>query len=285
MDRRGFIKAINLSIGASLLGRSARAAEAPEKSELHGVLVDTTLCVGCRTCEYMCAVTNGLQEPADDDSVFENERKTSETQWTVVNRYENGSEEIFVKKQCMHCNQPACTAACCTKAMEKTDEGPVTWNKDKCLGCRFCMISCQFDIPKFEYNSPVPKIQKCIMCFSRLQKNEEPACVENCPTEALLFGKRRELIETARRRIYTEPEKYVHHIYGEHEVGGTGWLYLASVPFERLGFRNDLGVRPCPEFTREFMYAVPVVLTVLPPLLLAMSKATSREDEKGKSEE
>jgi formate dehydrogenase iron-sulfur subunit len=285
MDRRNFFKAVNLSVGATLVSAGAGKADQDEKSELHGVLVDTTLCVGCRTCEFMCAEANGLPEPDDADSVFDNLRKTSETLWTVVNRFENDGEEIFVKKQCMHCNQPACAAACCTKAMLKTDEGPVIWRKNKCLGCRFCMISCQFDIPKFEYNSPAPKIQKCIMCYERLKQGEQPACVENCPAEALFFGKRRDLIETARKRIYEEPERYYHHIYGEHEVGGTGWVYLSAIPFEQLGFRTDLGSRPCPEYTREFMYAVPIVFTLLPPFLLALSNATKREQDNNESEE
>ena len=277
---------MNLAVGASLLGKSgAEAAGNGEKPELMGVLVDSTLCEGCRSCEYICAETNGLPEPDDEDSVFEKERKTSETQWSIVNRYQNGDEEIYVKKQCMHCNQPACAAACLTKAMKKTEEGPVIWREDKCMGCRFCMISCPFDIPKFEYNSPVPKLQKCRMCHDRLQQGEQPACVENCPAEALVYGKRRELIDIGRKRIYSEPEKYVNHIYGEHEVAGTGFLYLASADFEQLGFRKDLGTKSYPELTKGFLYAVPVVLILWPAFLLALSNATRREKENTDSEE
>ena len=277
---------MNLAVGASLLGKSgAEAAGNGEKPELMGVLVDSTLCEGCRSCEYICAETNGLPEPDDEDSVFEKERKTSETQWSIVNRYQNGDEEIYVKKQCMHCNQPACAAACLTKAMKKTEEGPVIWREDKCMGCRYCMISCPFDIPKFEYNSPVPKLQKCRMCHDRLQQGEQPACVENCPAEALVYGKRRELIDIGRKRIYSEPEKYVNHIYGEHEVAGTGFLYLASADFEQLGFRKDLGTKSYPELTKGFLYAVPVVLILWPAFLLALSNATRREKENTDSEE
>ena len=286
MDRRNFLQAMNLAVGASLLGKSgAEAAGNGEKPELMGVLVDSTLCEGCRSCEYICAETNGLPEPDEDDTLFEKERKTSETQWSIVNRYQNGDEEIYVKKQCMHCNQPACAAACLTKAMKKTEEGPVIWREGKCMGCRFCMISCPFDIPKFEYNSPVPKLQKCRMCHDRLQQGEQPACVENCPAEALVYGKRRELIDIGRKRIYSEPEKYVNHIYGEHEVAGTGFLYLASADFEQLGFRKDLGTKSYPELTKGFLYAVPVVLILWPAFLLALSNATRREKGNTDSEE
>jgi ferredoxin len=163
--------------------------------------------------------------------------------------------------------------------MTKTKEGPVIWREDKCLGCRLCMVSCAFEIPKFEYDSPNPRIQKCRLCWEALREGEEPACVENCGGDALEFGKRSELLEIARTRIYTNREHYVSHIYGEHEVGGTGWLYLSAVPFEQLGFRTDLGTTPLPEYTKEFLYAVPAVLTLVPAFLLGVSKASEGRTE------
>lgn len=262
---------------ATLPFKQLCAEETGEEKEFVGILVDTTRCVGCQTCEEACAEANGLPEPAPEDP--SPGRKPSTTQYSVVTMYDTDAGEVYVKKQCMHCNQPACAAACLTKAMLKTEEGPVIWREDKCMGCRFCMLSCPFDIPKFEYDSPVPKIQKCTMCWSRLKEGEQPACVENCPEEALVFGKRRELIDEGRSRIYNDPDSYVHHIYGEDEVGGTGYLYLAAVPFEQLGFRIDLGTTPYPEYTKDFLYAVPVILTLWPPLLLALNRATKREDE------
>jgi formate dehydrogenase iron-sulfur subunit len=177
----------------------------------------------------------------------------------------------------MHCSQPACTAACLTKAMYKTDKGPVVWRENKCMGCRYCMVSCPFDVPKFEFHSAVPKIQKCILCWDRLQEGKRPACVENCPGEALLFGNRSDLIETGKRRIYAQPDKYVHQIYGELEVGGTNWLYLSAVPFLEIGFRTDLGNTPYPQYTRQFLYAVPIVLILWPAMLLALHKSTEVE--------
>jgi formate dehydrogenase iron-sulfur subunit len=285
MDRRSALKTLGFAGATALLPKVVKADTPAEDDELYGILVDTTECVGCRTCEFACAEANGLPEPDEDDAVLENERKQTPDQWSIINEYETDAGEVYVKKQCMHCVQPACASACLTKAMLKTEKGPVIWREDKCMGCRFCMVSCPFDIPKFEYDSANPKIQKCQMCFSRLKEGKQPACVSECPAEALTFGKRRDLIEIARKRIYTNPDDYYPHIYGEHEAGGTGYMYLSAVPFDQLGFRTDLGHEPSPELTKEFLYAVPVVLTLWPAFLYGLSNATKKDDESEVSHE
>lgn len=271
--RRDFLKTLGL-IGASLsVGKSLGAKTKEEnKTEFYGVLIDTTRCLGCRACEWACADANGLPEPTEDEGV--KIRNTSETRWTTVSEYGTEDNPIYVKKQCMQCMQPACASACLTQAMKKTDEGPVIWREEKCMGCRSCMISCPFDVPKFEYDSPNPKIQKCQMCFDKIKEGEMPACVADCGGDALLFGKRKDLIEVAKSRIYNNPDDYYHHIYGEHEVGGTGVLYLSSVPFEELGFRTDLGTTAYPEYNKTFLYSVPVVLILWPVFLLGLNNAT-----------
>ncbi len=283
MKRRNFFRLTGVA-GLTLAGKSASAQETEIKKEFVGVLVDTTRCIGCRSCEVACSRAHDLPVPdIENDGALAAERTTSETQWMVVNRYETEKGEVFVKKQCMHCWQPGCTAACLTNAMYKTESGPVIWRSRKCMGCRFCMISCPFDIPKFEYNSTNPKIQKCTMCWERLQEGKKPACVEACPTDALMFGLKRELMEIARVRVYRHPQNYVHKIYGENEVGGTGWLYLSAVPFDQIGFRMDLGTTPYPEFTTDFLYAVPVVLFGLPAFLMGLN-LLARTNEETKSE-
>jgi len=279
MNRRDFLKTSG-AVGITLAGQRAHAKTASEAEEFVGVLVDTTRCIGCRACEQACSREHGFPIPdVANDRALEQERQTSETQWTIVNRYETSQGETFVKRQCLHCWQPACAAACLTNAMEKTPSGPVIWHPDRCMGCRFCMISCPFDIPKFEYNSWNPKIQKCNLCFERLQQGKKPACVEACPTDALAFGRKRDLMEIARVRIYNHPDRYVHKIYGEHEVGGTGWLYLSGVPFEEIGFRTDLGTTPYPELTRDFLYGVPLVLFGFPAFLLGLHLMASNEND------
>jgi formate dehydrogenase iron-sulfur subunit len=286
MNRRSFLKTVGVA-GAVAMGSSGSASASTDSEGIEGyaILVDTTRCAGCRNCEVVCAEANGLPEPdVMDDSVLEAVRKPSETQWSVINRCETDVGEVFVKRQCMHCVQPACASACLTKAMKKTDEGPVIWRENKCMGCRFCMVSCPYDMPKFEYNSANPKIQKCRMCWERVKEGQLPACVENCPAEALTFGKRSEMLAEARRRIVEDSGTYVDHIYGEHEVGGTGFLYLSAVPFEQLGFRTDLGSEAYPKLTQDFLYGVPIVLTLWPAFLLALSNATKEKSASDEAE-
>lgn len=285
MDRRNFLKTA-AAVSATALPLKSLTAEAKEpKKEFVGVLVDTTRCIGCRACEVACSEEhNNFVPDVEKDNALEKIRDTSDRQWTLVNKFSTDKGEVFVKKQCMHCWQPACTAACLTNAMYKSKEGPVTWDGDKCMGCRYCMVSCPFDIPKFEYHEWNPKIQKCNMCYERIQEGKRPACVETCPTDALMFGTKRELMEVARYRIYNNPEKYTHKIYGEYEVGGTSWLYLSAVPFEQIGLRTDLGTIPYPEYTKEFLYAVPMVLFGVPALLLGLNLLTERKNELNKTE-
>jgi formate dehydrogenase iron-sulfur subunit len=281
MDRKTFLQTTGAAL-LSIAGGKAEASPRESTTEFCGVLTDTTRCIGCRACERACAVAHGHAVPdIETDEALETERTPTDKQWTVVNRYDTDAGAVYVKKQCLHCWQPACAAACLTNAMEKTRKGPVVWNSDKCMGCRFCMVSCPFDIPKFEYDEWNPSIQKCNMCWERLERGEQPACVAACPTDALMFGRKRELMEVARVRIYNHPDRYVHHIYGEHEVGGTGWLYLAAVPFEQIGFRTDLGTTPYPEYTRDFLYTVPVALFGLPALLYGLNQLTERSSEPG----
>ena len=272
MDRRGFLKTTLVAGSAAMAGNDLCAQEIRDPEEFVGILVDTTRCIGCRACEVACGETHDLLVPdVLNDGALEEHRNTSDKQWMVVNKFETEAGEVFVKRQCMHCYQAACASACPTEAMEKTETGPVIWHGNRCIGCRYCMASCPFDMPKFEYGEWNPKIQKCTMCFERLEEGQKPACVAACPTDALMFGTRVKNLEIARHRIYSHPDEYVHHIYGEHEVGGTGYIYLSAVPFDQIGFRTDLGTTPYPEYTKEFLYAVPMVLFGVPAFLLGLN--------------
>jgi len=274
VNRRNFFKVLGATGAVLALGKDLKAAPDPKSNvEFSGILYDSTRCVGCQTCESACAEANGLPEPTAtvEAGVI---RKTDESHRTIINSYSTSKGEAFVKKQCMHCNEPACTAACLTQAMYKTKEGPVIWRGEKCMGCRYCMVSCPFDIPKFEYHSANPKIEKCNMCFARLAEGKIPACVENCPAEALVYGKRRDLIKEARKRINDNPEQYTDHIYGEHEAGGTGFLYLSAVPFNELGFNTSLQNESYPSLSKGFLYSVPTVFVLWPAMLLGLREAT-----------
>jgi Fe-S-cluster-containing dehydrogenase component len=272
MDRRGFLKTSLVVGAAALSSNKTNAEDKRDPEEFVGILVDTTRCIGCRACEVACGEEHDLLVPdVLNDGALEKHRKTSVEQWTIVNKYETDKGDIFVKRQCMHCYQAACATACPTEAMFKTEDGPVIWRGNKCIGCRYCMVSCPFEMPKFEYGEWNPKIQKCTMCFERLEEGLKPACVEACPTDALMFGTRVKNLEIARHRIYSHPDEYVHHIYGENEVGGTGYIYLSAVPFDQIGFRTDLGTTPYPEYTKDFLYTVPMVLFGAPAFLLGLN--------------
>jgi formate dehydrogenase iron-sulfur subunit len=284
MDRRGFLKTTLVASTAALAGNQLCAQELRKPEEFVGILVDTTRCIGCRACEVACGEEHDMLVPdVLNDGALETQRNTSDKQWMVVNKHETEKGDVFVKRQCMHCYQAACAIACPTEAMKQNSTGPTTWDGDKCLGCRYCMTSCPFDMPKFEYDSWNPKIQKCSMCYERLEAGQKPACVMACPTDALMFGTRVKNLEIARHRIYSHPDDYVHHIYGEHEVGGTGYIYLSAVPFDQLGFRNDLGTTPYPDYTKEFLYAVPMILFGVPAFLLGLNALVG--ESRGEEEE
>jgi Fe-S-cluster-containing dehydrogenase component len=284
-SRRNFLKLFGTGGAIAMLSpdaaRAAKAVGAASKADPMGVLVDTTLCIGCRQCEGACNDVNKLPPPKrsfDDDSVLNTHRDTSHREWTVVNRYTMKSGvQITRKQQCMNCVEPACSSACIIRALEKQPDGAVTWREDLCLGCRYCMVACPFDMPKFEYSKPVPRIRKCQFCFERQEKGRQPGCVEACPVEALKFGPRSGLIEEARKRIQGNPKGYVDHIYGEHEAGGTSWLYLANAPFDDLGLQKLSG-KDYPEMTAGAASTVPAVLLIWPALLAGFHYFTDHKD-------
>jgi len=286
LHRRNFLKVLGATGLSLTVGKELDASpKATSDVEFHGVLYDSARCTGCRGCEYDCAAANNLPEPIPTKEI-KGLRKPDETRRTVVNGYNTSKGKVYAKMQCMHCNEPACAAACLTQAMHKTLEGPVIWRGNKCMGCRYCMVSCPFDIPKFEFHSPNPKIEKCTMCFdTRVQKGELPACVENCPSEALTFGTRRELIQEARRRIYEKPDLYVDQIYGEHEAGGTCWMYISPVPFKEIGLNATVQKASYPALTKGFLYSVPTVFVLIPALLLGIQQATQKNNHNDESED
>lgn len=256
-NRRDFLKTI-ASIGAASTAISAvNPSKVSAKSSVElsidrkGVLVDTTVCIGCRKCEWACKGAHdfdqGEFELYQNDDTLDKLRRPGNNDLTIVNKYKDEGERT-VKLQCMHCDYPACVSACIVGAITKNENGAVVWDTDKCIGCRYCMVACPFQIPSFEYHKALdPKIVKCDFCIDRTNENKLPACVDICPVEALTYGTREELIAEARRRIKNHPENYYDHVFGEHEVGGTSWLYLADKNlagsvFPKLGNNTAPGV-------------------------------------------
>jgi formate dehydrogenase iron-sulfur subunit len=284
LGRRGFLKIAAIGAGAAGAG-SASAAAGPAKAADGGpaVLVDTTLCVGCRACEAACSEANHNPAPPDGDEVLAKQRDTSTTAFTVVNRAEDTKR--FAKRQCMHCIAPACASACPVRAMDKQPEGPVTYAAEKCMGCRYCMVACPFDIPKYEYDSITPRVRKCTFCPERQAAGLAPACVEVCPAGALTFGTRGELLDVAKTRIYMNPGRYLHHVYGEREAGGTSWLYISDVPFEKLALRTGMLEQPYPGLVAGALGAPPFVMTLWPPLLMGIYAFSKRRENAGTTED
>jgi formate dehydrogenase iron-sulfur subunit len=244
VTRRDFLKITGTAAGtaaAALAGVETAQARPALDPDRVGVLCDFTLCVGCRRCEWACADANGLPhgslESYDDKSVLDAMRRPSEHSLTVVNRYPalpGQAKPMDVKVNCLHCEHPACVSACPVSALQKDPRGPVTYDAGRCIGCRYCMVACPFQIPAYEYhNATTPRVMKCTLCSERtLVEGLPPACVQICPQEALLYGSRDALLSVARDRIRTHPGRYVDHVYGEFEAGGTSWLYLCDRSFQ-----------------------------------------------------
>jgi formate dehydrogenase iron-sulfur subunit len=178
----------------------------------------------------------------------------------------------------MHCIAPACASACPVRALDKQPGGPVIYRGERCMGCRYCMVACPFEIPKYQYDRLAPLVRKCTFCAQRQAEGKKPACAEVCPTGALMFGKRGSLLELAKGRVYRNPEKYAHRVYGEHEAGGTDWLYISDVPFETLAMPS-VRDEPYPDKVQGALGAPPFVMTLWPPLLMGVYAFSKRRDE------
>ncbi|SMC96234.1 Fe-S-cluster-containing dehydrogenase component [Desulfocicer vacuolatum DSM 3385] len=268
INRRGFFKVMGAA-GATAMtpAAGARAWESAAPPDAFGCLVDLTRCIGCRKCEEACNRVNGLPAPEisfDDPTVLDTRRRPHEKSYTVVNRYFPGTLDThdqlvptFVKLQCMHCQDPACASACIVGALTKKENGSVYYDVGKCIGCRYCMVACPFEIPAYEYHDPVtPRVMKCTFCFERISKeNGLPGCAQICPVEAITFGRRDTVMALAKQRLKDNPGKYVNHIYGEKEVGGTSWIYISSEPFEDLGFPS-LPDRPTPKLAETIQHGL-----------------------------
>jgi formate dehydrogenase iron-sulfur subunit len=216
-----------------------------------GMLIDITKCVGCGQCHDACAQANGNPQTPMETYSCES--------WTAV--LDKGND-VYVRKQCMHCQVPACASACPVAALHKTAEGPVTYRQERCMGCRYCMVACPFGVPTYEWNKTVPLVRKCILCADRLAQGKPTACSEACPTGATQFGDREALLEEARSRIRQNPDSYVQAIFGEREVGGTSNLFLAPKDFASLGFPGSLGETELPQLTFRVLSKIPTFATV-----------------------
>jgi len=229
------------------------------------ILVDITKCIGCRSCEQACKQVHGLP--------MQSEAKLSPTALTVIE--EHGDR--FVRRMCMSCQDPACASACLVGALKKTELGPVTYDGSKCIGCRYCIVACPFNVPRYEWSKLVPFVKKCDMCYDRQVKGQPPACVEACPVQASIVGTREEILEEAQKRVLLDP-KYVRHIYGTEEAGGTSVFFISDVPFQKLGF-TPVPAQQMPVLTATALGDVPTVALVGGSLLAGLYWITNRRNQ------
>lgn len=239
------------------------------------LLIDIKRCIGCRACVAACKQAHAF--PGDDT-----ETELSATAYTAL---VDKSEDIHVRKLCMHCLTPSCASVCPVGALHKTAAGPVEYDAVRCLGCRYCMVACPWSVPRYEWSALAPSVRKCDFCRERFAQGGLPACVEACPVEATVAGNREDLVREAHRRIAEDPKGYDPHVYGETEAGGTSVLFLSPVPFAELGFRQGLGSEPLPGLTWEVLDKIPGVVTIGGTALYALWWITHRREEVARAEE
>jgi len=245
------------AVGAAASARASEPADAPPDAV--GLLYDSTLCIGCQACVAACKEAGGLPADTAGDGLYDRPEDLNHHTRNIIKLYRGEHEFAFVKRQCMHCLDPACVGACMLGALKKREHGIVTWEGEKCVGCRYCQVACPFGIPKFEWETTGriynPRIVKCELCRERLAIGKQPACTDACPRGAVIFGSRADLLREARRRIEAHPEVYVPHVYGEHEAGGTQVLYLSRVDFDKLGLPS-LSARSLPAYVHSVQGAI-----------------------------
>jgi Fe-S-cluster-containing dehydrogenase component len=220
----------------------------------HAFLFDASRCIDCRACMVSCSVENSI--PMNKTRIWVSGVGVQGT-FPELHR----SSMVY---HCMHCNQPSCLSACPVGAYTKLQDGPVLYDHEKCIGCRYCMNACPFGVPHFDYDMGVIEgafIDKCMFCTQRIDNGQAPACVATCPTDALEYGDRDDLLARAHARIEEHPGRYIDHVYGETENGGTSYLILSHVPFEELGL-PAIGSQPVSQVSQQLVdVTLPFALT------------------------
>lgn len=320
IKRRDFLK---IAAGSGFLlaaGESPVYARPPKKMPPNavGILYDSTICIGCKVCQFACKKYNKMpvehtfRPPEMTDRLWDNPSDLSDKTLNIIKAYKHGTGETkntdtdgfaFIKRHCMHCVDPACVSACPVSALKKDPQnGVVSYNKDACIGCRYCQIACPFNIPKFEFDKAFPQIRKCQLCDHRFAEGKYSACCEFCPTGASIFGPVIELLKEAKKRLTLTPGEYyeypvatvdsefklpqkvsayINHIYGEKEGGGTQYLLLSSVPFDKLGLpilSEIADAQRTESIQRTIYYKMIAPVTLLAGLLYAVYRNTKDKE-------
>ncbi len=254
MSRRNFLKVVGAGLAASATLSIAQSVSAStsnaDPGNYVGMLYDATKCVGCNACTNACRQWNKTNPELDDSGLYDAPQELSSDTWTLIQLYQDQEESSFVKRQCMHCVDPACVSGCPVHALQKSAEGPVTYDPNRCIGCRYCMYTCPYHVPRFQWKAVIPVVSKCTLCVDRVKDGKGSACAERCPTGALIWGRRADLITEAEKRLADEPGRYVQHIYGKDDGGGTSVMYISHLPFDKLGL-PQISDKPIPQLSER----------------------------------
>ncbi len=195
-------------------------------------LIDVSTCIGCKGCQVACSEWNDIRDEVGYCAgVYDNPLDLSAKSWTVMRFSEttqNGKLEWLIRKDgCMHCADPGCLKACPSAgAIIQYANGIVDFQSEHCIGCGYCIAGCPFNVPRL--NSEDNRVYKCTLCVDRVSVGQEPACVKTCPTGAIHFGSKADMLELGAARVaQLQKRGYAHAgVYNPQGVGGTHVMYV-----------------------------------------------------------
>jgi formate dehydrogenase iron-sulfur subunit len=231
--------------------RSATTTSPPQQRQQQEVakLIDVTKCIGCKACQSACQEWNDLREEVGiNEGSYQNPHDLTENSWTLMRFTEheqNGTLEWLIRKDgCMHCADPGCLKACPSPgAIIQYSNGIVDFQEEHCIGCGYCVAGCPFDVPRISKKDS--KAYKCTLCSDRVSVGLEPACIKACPTQALVFGSKEDMIDHANDRIADLKERGFDQagLYDPAGVGGTHVMYVLHHA-DQPHLYNDLPKEP-----------------------------------------
>lgn len=195
-------------------------------------LIDVTTCIGCKGCQVACSEWNDIRDDVGYcNGVYDNPTDLSAKSWTVMRFSEttqNDKLEWLIRKDgCMHCADPGCLKACPSAgAIIQYANGIVDFQSEHCIGCGYCIAGCPFNVPRL--NPEDNRVYKCTLCVDRISVGQEPACVKTCPTGAIQFGTKKEMLNVAETRVVQLKKRgYTNAgVYNPQGVGGTHVMYV-----------------------------------------------------------